>query len=161
MQNLLKLAILCSLYIMTLPANAGLILQDEGRGSSQVYGNSVLGQWFTTEDTNVKIAFAFIDMNPHFEFLPQVTMHLYEGIGFETGLLGSVLLNLDMPLAKRTWTFVDFNFSFLDLTVGKQYTAIISAPNERWGVKVTLVGVKIPTSRAKEYLEVKQRLKLI
>lgn len=40
-----------------------------------------------------------------------------------------------MALNRQTGTFIDFDFSFLDLVIGNSYTAIIFAENARWGVQ--------------------------
>ena len=116
-------------------ANAALILQDEKAGPGWTIGYSgVVGQTFTAEDAKISaIAFSFYDVN-HASFPNEnISMLLYDGTVDPGSLLHTETQLLTPGI---TDTFVDFNFSLVDLIVGNTYIAIVQALNNRWGVNV-------------------------
>jgi hypothetical protein len=135
--KIIKILLAALILFGSIEANAGLILQDDFNGNYQIDSNETLGQWFITEDENISIAFAFSDMNSHLDLLPTLTMNLFDGIGVGGSLLGSVSLDVSNDLDDWNGTFIDFDFSFLDLNVGGIYTASVEALNGRWGVNKT------------------------
>ena len=132
--------ILISLALLGLSvssANAALILQDQTAGTNTIWYAGVLGQTFTAEDAKISaIAFSFADVNNLTTIgrdIPNenISMLLYDGIGNAGSLLHTETQLLTPGIMK---TFVDFNFSSVDLVVGSFYTAIVQSSNVRWAV---------------------------
>jgi PEP-CTERM motif len=112
-------------------AIAAPIIQDEGWNTIlQIRSHSPIWQTFTAEDSKiVSIGFGLYDMNPHLPIVP-VTVELFAGAGIEGNSLGSAPLEGLYPGA-LDW--FDADFSFVTLTVGQVYTALISTTNGRAG----------------------------
>ena len=119
----------CLLFACEL--NAGVILQDQGDGSHQIYALSPTGQTFTADDSYLKsIGFYFRDMNDRFPNGP-VSVILLQGAGVDR----DELARQSLTIAPGTWGYVDFLFLAVELVIGESYTAIVEATNERWGVQ--------------------------
>lgn len=118
------------------PSVAGLILINGSNGGSQINMFEPLGQSFTAEDQNVKIAFSLFDVNQFRDPANSaLTVRLLAGSGIGGAQLGSVAQVVTPNIGSiSAGVFVDFDFSFVDLVVGQQYTALLEAPTGRWGV---------------------------
>ena len=116
-------------------AIAGPILQPLTNGAVQINAHEPLGQSFVAEDTGVKVAFSFFDVNQHVGPNQALTMTLLDG----DGLGGSALMSVSQLLPANlgsigSGVFFDFDFSAINLIIGNSYTAIINAPSARWGL---------------------------
>ena len=119
-------------------AQAGVILQPPPTNTPNGCGIQVdffepIGQSFTAEDSSVKFAFFFCGFNPETPNDP-LDMRLLAG----NGLDGSQLSDVTFSLPSEFRGFFDIDFTAVALTVGQQYTAIISVPgtSPRWLVAV-------------------------
>ena len=116
-------------------ANAAMILQDQASIGWTIGYSGVVGQTFEAEDAKISaIAFSFYDVNGSATNTNEnISMLLYDGIVNPGSLLHTETQLLTPGI---TNTFVDFNFSSVDLVVGSTYIAIVQALNNRWGVNV-------------------------
>jgi len=119
--------------LISVSANAALIVQDSQTGSYQISFNSPIGQTFTAEDSAiVSIGFFIADLNA--SFAPNdfdLTAKLYEGVGDSGVLLSSATFS---GLSTGFKGFVDFDLNASGLQVGGTYTAVIENDTERWSV---------------------------
>lgn len=129
-------SILAGSAVLNDSADAGIILQDQRRGTINISASSPLGQTFTAEDQNIEsIAFSFSDSN-NSSSNGLTSMSLFEGVG-NSGLLlhtATQVLTPGLGLSGLP-EFVDFDFTSVTLVVGNIYTAIVQRPNSRWAVE--------------------------
>jgi hypothetical protein len=149
----IQLAVACVavLVVTAGQVQAGVILQDTSDSSRQIQNFEEIGQSFTAEDSFVKIAFGFVDFNQQ-NFNDALTVNLYEGNGSGGTLVGSVSQTLTPGLGLPNnipfpCEFVDFDFSFVSLTVGNAYTALVDAQNSRWGISLNCPATHILAAR--------------
>ncbi|MEP0754933.1 PEP-CTERM sorting domain-containing protein [Trichocoleus sp. Lan] len=114
-------------------ASAASIIQDQTDGAYQILAFSPIGQTFTAEDTFIKsIGFYIKDFNP--TAAPNdfsITINLYKGT---SGVfLGSGVFD---DLVDGFEGYADVDFSYIALTVGDTYTAIVEDDTVRWGLSI-------------------------
>lgn len=117
---------------------AGDIIQDQHNFAKQILSYSPIGQTFIAEDALIShIGFGLDDMNPQVGPIVPVNVELYEGLGSSATLLGSSPIEGLEP-GFGEWPnpieFFDADFSWATLTVGQDYTIILSTTSARAGV---------------------------
>jgi hypothetical protein len=114
---------------------AGVILQDTQNSTFQVEAYELFGQSFTAEDSAIHFAFYYEVINPG-ELNDPLRLELRQGDGVGGALLGAE----DFSISSGLDGFFDVDFSSIALTVGQQYTAVLSVPgtSQYWGVQVEL-----------------------
>lgn len=123
------LALLAGL-LCSAPGMAGVILISPGGGAGSISFFAPNGQSFTAEDKNVAIAFSLYDFNSFADPANSaLTVRLLAGSGTGGAQLGAVAQTITPG---TMGAFVDFDFSYVDLVVGQQYTALIEAQTSRW-----------------------------
>jgi len=136
--KVLKFVVLVlAVSVMSIPSrsNADAILVNEGDESTQIQIADPFGQSFTAEDPFVLFAFSFFDVNQQGNENLPLMMCLLEGDGVDGTELASISQTLPEDLGSVFGgEFVDFDFSSVALVVGQQYTVLIKAPSDRWGV---------------------------
>lgn len=128
-----KLKIVFALAVLILATgntHAGLIIQSERNTGQQILQYTPVGQSFTAEDPWVSIGFWIEDWN-QFAGPIDLSIELFEGIGTGGTSLGSAPIE---GLSPDFVGFFDADFTFVPLTVGQSYTAIISSTSARGGV---------------------------
>jgi len=119
-------------YAVSLNINAATILQDDFSITRQILVFSDLGQSFTAEDENIlSIGFYVEDINQNSSDSFDLSLQLFEGVGFVGSSLGAV----DITLEDGFNGFADFDFSFVTLNVGSVYSAQISSTSARGGLQ--------------------------
>lgn len=121
---------------------AGVILNVSDGHAVQIDAYEPIAQSFIAEDASVKIAFSLFDVNQFADPANSpLTMRLLAGSGTGGAQLGTVAQAITPNLGSiGVGVFVDFDFSFVDLIVGQQYTALIEAPTARWGMDIDRLG---------------------
>lgn len=129
---LLAVAMLTLPFLSARYVQAGTILQDKTDGSChQILHNSPIGQTFTAEDATIQsIGFKVGDYNPGYGPIA-LTVELFKGVGTGGLSLGSSPIT---GLTPGFNGFGDADFSFVTLTVGQIYTAILSSTSARGAV---------------------------
>ena len=121
------------MFVGSMAAHAGLILQDTATTTAQVDGYEPFGQSFIAEDTSVSFAFYFETMNPGRPNDP-LELQILSG----DGLGGTVLSKFTFSLPSDFIGFFDVDLSSTALMVGQTYTATVSVPGDSplWGAQL-------------------------
>jgi hypothetical protein len=131
---ILVLSLLTSLSAAT--AHAGLILQDQQNGTSQILSASPVGQTFTAEDAQIaSIGVWVTDSNAFIapnDYDLQMTLRTGAGAGAGTGAVVGTSLNDTLTDGFSGW--LDFDFSHVSLTVADLYNFQISYDTARCAV---------------------------
>ena len=119
------------LFLLTQTGYSGEIFQNQQDSGYQIMYASPIGQTFTAEDSHIlSIGFWVKDWNPIAGPI-DLSIELFEGIGNTGTSLGSSPIT---GLAPGFNGFFYADFSFVHLTVGDIYTAIISSTSSRASV---------------------------
>jgi hypothetical protein len=129
---MLVLISVVSLHICKISGAEAIIIQHSIYDPAiQVKVASPIGQTFKAEDQHISaIGFWLIDFNPQYEYI-SVNIELFRGVGINGQSLG---IESVKGLAPGFNGFYDADFSFVNLTPGEMYTAIVSSPNARPGL---------------------------
>lgn len=105
-----------------------------GARGVQLMAYGPLGQSFTAIDSNLRsFGFQFRTFNATAAVGP-VTFQLLSGSGLTGSVVTTRTLTLPSTLPTNTGQFFDFDISGTTVTVGQQYTAVLSAGTTRYGV---------------------------
>lgn len=104
-----------------------------GQRGVQINFNGPLGQSFTAIDSDLtSFGFQFQTFNDVAG--APVTFTLRSGSGLTGAVVATRTLNLPTTLPARTGQFYDFDITGTTVTVGQQYTAVLSTASTRYGV---------------------------
>ena len=105
-----------------------------GARGAQIAAYGPIGQSFTAIDNNLtSFGFQFQTFNADVAAAP-VTWSLLAGNGLSGAVIATRTLTLPSTLPARTGTFYDFDVSGTSVTVGQQYTAVLSTGTTRYGI---------------------------
>jgi hypothetical protein len=116
-----------------IPVNAAAIIIEHSIYDPAIIVNGMypIGQTFKAEDQHISaIGFWLIDFNPQSGPI-SANIELFRGVGIYGQSLGTASVE---GLAPGFDGFYDADFSFVNLTPGEMYTAIVSSPNARHGM---------------------------
>lgn len=116
-----------------IPVNAAAIIIEHSIYDPAIIVNGMypIGQTFKAEDQRISaVGFWLIDFNPQSGPI-SVNIELFKGVGIYGQSMGIAPVE---DLAPGFNGFYDANFSFVNLTPGEIYTAIVSSPNARPGL---------------------------
>lgn len=121
------------MFVGSMAAHAGLILQDTATTAAQVDGYEPFGQSFIAEDASVSFAFYFETINSGRPNDP-LELQLLSG----DGLGGAVLGTFTFSLPSDFIGFFDVDLSSTTLMAGQTYTATVSVPGDSplWGAQL-------------------------
>ena len=113
------------------------ILQDNADGIIQIETAEPIGQSFIAQDSAIKFAFYYVEMNPGWPNDP-LQLQLRDGGFLWSPILGSV----DFSIPYGFEGFFDIDFSSTTLTIGQEYTAVLSVngTSPLWGVDYSQLG---------------------
>lgn len=122
-----------AMFVGSMAAQAGLILQDTATDTAQVDFFEPIGQSFIAEDASVSFAFYYETINADRPNDP-LELQLLSGDGLGSGVLGTFTFSLPSEFVG----FFDVDLSSIALMVGQTYTATVSVPGTSplWGVQL-------------------------
>jgi len=131
--NAWKTTLVATALVSSTTLNAASIFQDQtSGGTTQILAYSEIGQSFTAEDDSIaSIGFYVSDMNSGFAPSFDLSVELFEGVGFGGASLGTAAINLSDGFAG----YADFDFSFVNLNIGNNYSAQLISQTARGGVQ--------------------------